>query len=162
MLADYEQSLISLGGGVFSRSLKAIPLALEVAGLLDLDKPQATLRGGDERPEGTLDLLWFGASDLYPALRGKARSRLAIAPNDPIVFTGCGCPRPGDWQGANLARPSASPSKARREGIAQHRRHRPIRPGSTPPTSRSNLKIGRGAPRTASRLSRAPQQPLSR
>jgi len=41
-LAGYDKSLISLGGGVFSRSLKAIPLALEVRALLDLDKPQAT------------------------------------------------------------------------------------------------------------------------
>src|SRR5216683_611984 len=38
---DYDKSLISQGGGVFSRSLKTIPLALEVRALLDLDKPQA-------------------------------------------------------------------------------------------------------------------------
>src|SRR5258708_10644432 len=36
---DYNKSLISQGGGVFSRSLKAIPLALEVRALLDLAKP---------------------------------------------------------------------------------------------------------------------------
>ncbi|MEH2559300.1 NAD-specific glutamate dehydrogenase [Bradyrhizobium algeriense] len=39
---DYNKSLISQGGGVFPRSLKAIPLAPEVRVLLDLDKPQAT------------------------------------------------------------------------------------------------------------------------
>jgi glutamate dehydrogenase len=40
---DYNKSLISQGGGIFSRSLKAIPLAPEVRTLLDLDKAQATL-----------------------------------------------------------------------------------------------------------------------
>src|SRR5262249_55967103 len=58
---DYDKSLISQGGGVFSRLLKAIPLAPEVRSLLDLNKPQAT---PSEVVTAILksraDLLWFG------------------------------------------------------------------------------------------------------
>src|SRR5258707_1627666 len=57
---DYNKSLISQGGGVFSRTLKAIPLALEVRSLLDLDKEQATpFEVMTAILRARADLLWF-------------------------------------------------------------------------------------------------------
>ena len=40
--ADYDRSLISKGGGVFSRALKSVPLTEEVRALLDLDADALT------------------------------------------------------------------------------------------------------------------------
>src|SRR5260370_10976684 len=58
---DYNKSLISQGGGVFSRSLKAIPLAPEVRALLDLDKPQAApFEVMTAILKARVDLLWLG------------------------------------------------------------------------------------------------------
>jgi len=70
---DYDKSLISLGGGVFSRSLKAIPLALEVRALLDLDKPQATpseVVTAILKARGRPALVWRHRH-LYPRCGGK-------------------------------------------------------------------------------------------
>ena len=63
---DYNKSLISQGGGVFSRLLKAIPLAPEVQALLDLDKPQATpFEVMTAILKARVDLLWFGGIGTY-------------------------------------------------------------------------------------------------
>src|SRR5262245_65250964 len=63
---DYNKSLISQGGGVFSRQLKAIPLAPEVRTLLDLDKPQATpFEVMTATLKARADVLWFGGTGTY-------------------------------------------------------------------------------------------------
>ncbi|MFN3423629.1 MAG: NAD-glutamate dehydrogenase domain-containing protein [Novosphingobium meiothermophilum] len=63
---DYDRSLISAGGGVFPRSMKAIPLSPQVQAMLGLDAAEidpdslisAILRA-------KVDLLWFGGIGTY-------------------------------------------------------------------------------------------------
>jgi len=63
---DYDKSLISAGGGVFPRSMKAIPLSVEVQTMLGLDVAEldpdslitAILRS-------QVDLMWFGGIGTY-------------------------------------------------------------------------------------------------
>src|SRR4029077_13246354 len=63
---DYNKLLISQGGGVFSRSLKALPLPPEVRTLLDLEKPQATpFEVMTAILKARADLLWFGGIGTY-------------------------------------------------------------------------------------------------
>jgi glutamate dehydrogenase len=70
---DYDKALISQGGGVFSRSLKAIPLAPEVRTLLDLDKPQATpFEVMTAILKARVDLLWFGGIGTYIRASGES------------------------------------------------------------------------------------------
>src|SRR5258707_7827858 len=85
---DYDKSLISLGGGVFSRSLNAIPLALEVRALLDLDKPQATpSEVVTAILKARVDLLWFGGIGTYIRAAGESDDQVGDRANDPIPFT---------------------------------------------------------------------------
>ncbi|OZA63082.1 MAG: glutamate dehydrogenase, partial [Sphingomonadales bacterium 39-62-4] len=63
---DYDKGLISVGGGVFPRSMKAIPLSAQVQAMLGLDVPEidpdslitAILRA-------QVDLMWFGGIGTY-------------------------------------------------------------------------------------------------
>lgn len=64
--ADYDPTLLSVGGGVFPRNLKAIPLSAEAANMLrlsagEIDPPtliNAILRA-------SVDLFWFGGIGTY-------------------------------------------------------------------------------------------------
>ena len=64
--ADYGESLISAGGGVFDRSLKAIALTPEIKALTGMEEdsvtPQALIRALLQTP---VDLLWFGGIGTY-------------------------------------------------------------------------------------------------
>ncbi|ABD24659.1 glutamate dehydrogenase (NAD) [Novosphingobium aromaticivorans DSM 12444] len=63
---DYDKSLISKGGGVFPRSMKAIPLSPEIQAMLGLDVTEIdpeSLISAILRAE--VDLLWFGGIGTY-------------------------------------------------------------------------------------------------
>ena len=47
--ADYDERLISHGGGVFSRALKSVPLSPEIKAMLDLDTRRADAGRADPR-----------------------------------------------------------------------------------------------------------------
>jgi len=82
---DYDKKLISKGGGVFSRSLKAIPIAKEVAALTGLDKGEVTpaelisalLRAQTE-------LLWFGGIGAYIKARAENHAEVGDKTNDAL------------------------------------------------------------------------------
>ena len=77
---DYDKVLISGGGGVFARSMKAIPLSPEVKAMLGLDADEiepAALISAILRAE--VDLMWFGGIGTYI----KAASENNIDVGDP-------------------------------------------------------------------------------
>ena len=73
--ADYDQSLISKGGGIFSRQSKSIPISTEVKTLTGLKKPKVT---PNELIQALLktnvDLLWFGGIGTFV----KAKANLMM------------------------------------------------------------------------------------
>ncbi|MCT2398997.1 NAD-glutamate dehydrogenase [Novosphingobium mangrovi (ex Huang et al. 2023)] len=81
--ADYDQSLISQGGGVFPRTLKAIPLSPEVRHMLGIDATEidpdslisAILRA-------RLDLLWFGGIGTYIKASSENNATVGDPTND--------------------------------------------------------------------------------
>jgi len=77
---DYDASLISKGGGVFSRKLKTIPLSEEMRALLGTDaaemEPNAIISA---LLTAEIDLLWFGGIGTYI----KAPSENNIDVGDP-------------------------------------------------------------------------------
>ncbi|KRQ97312.1 NAD-glutamate dehydrogenase [Bradyrhizobium valentinum] len=100
---DYNKSLISQGGGVFSRSLKAIPLAPEVRTLLDLDKPQATpFEVMTAILKARVDLLWFGGIGTYVRASTESDDQAGDRANDPIRVTGSDIRARVIGEGANL------------------------------------------------------------
>ncbi|GJM03485.1 MAG: NAD-glutamate dehydrogenase [Rhodomicrobium sp.] len=74
---DYNKKLISKGGGVFSRSLKSIPLSDEMRALL---KVEAKALSPNELLKAVLraeaDLLWFGGIGTY--VRGSSESNADV------------------------------------------------------------------------------------
>lgn len=74
---DFDRSLISEGGGIFSRSLKSIPLSPEVRQLLGIEAENLTpneLIKAILRAEA--DLLWFGGIGTY--LKASGESHLDV------------------------------------------------------------------------------------
>ena len=75
---DYDKGLISKGGGVFSRSVKSIPITPEVKALLDISQDelspyelmQAILKS-------RVELLYFGGIGTY--IKSKSQSHLDVA-----------------------------------------------------------------------------------
>ncbi|WP_277968829.1 NAD-glutamate dehydrogenase [Sphingomonas echinoides] len=78
--ADYDESLISAGGGVFPRTAKVIALTDEVRAALDIAEreiePGALISAILKSP---VDLIWFGGIGTYV----KARAENNIAVGDP-------------------------------------------------------------------------------
>ncbi|WP_408609198.1 NAD-glutamate dehydrogenase [Allopontixanthobacter confluentis] len=74
---DYNSSLISKGGGVFSRSLKKIPLSVQARRVLGIDakemEPEALISAILAAPA---DLLWFGGIGTY--IKASAENNIAV------------------------------------------------------------------------------------
>src|SRR6266481_2485726 len=115
---DYDKSLISQGGGVFSRSLKAIPLALEVRALLDLGKPQVTpSEVMTAILKARVDLLWFGGIGTYIRASGESDDHVGDRANDPIRVVGADVRARVIGEGANLGATQRGRVEAAQKGI---------------------------------------------
>lgn len=102
--ADYDGSLISQGGGVFSRSAKKIVLSPQIKSLTGLD--------GDEVAPTELmhallkspcDLLWFGGIGTYVKAGGEVHGDAGDKANDLIRIDGGDLRCKVVGEGANLA-----------------------------------------------------------
>lgn len=115
---DYDKSLISQGGGVFSRSLKAIPLAPEVRTLLDLDKPQATpFEVMTAILKARVDLLWFGGIGTYIRSSSESDDQAGDRANDPIRIAGADVRARVIGEGANLGVTQRGRIEAAQKGV---------------------------------------------
>lgn len=115
---DYDKSLISQGGGVFSRSLKAIPLAPEVRTLLDLDKPQATpFEVMTAILKARVDLLWFGGIGTYIRSSSESDDQAGDRANDPIRIVGADVRARVIGEGANLGVTQRGRIEAAQKGV---------------------------------------------
>ncbi|MEJ1159791.1 NAD-glutamate dehydrogenase [Prosthecomicrobium sp. N25] len=86
--ADYDPAKLSRGGGVHSRSLKAIELSAEARALLGLAEerptPQAVMRAILKLD---VDLLWFGGIGTYVRAASETDAAVGDRANDPIRVT---------------------------------------------------------------------------
>ncbi len=82
---DYDRSLISAGGGVYSRSAKEIELSPQAQSLLGLSAPGATpqqvMRAILAMPS---DLLWFGGIGTYVRASAESDEAAGDRANDPL------------------------------------------------------------------------------
>jgi glutamate dehydrogenase len=85
---DYDKSLISQGGGVFSRSAKAIPLTPEIRGLTGLEADEVT---PNELIRAILqieaDLLWFGGIGTFVRADSESHADVNDRANDATRVT---------------------------------------------------------------------------
>jgi glutamate dehydrogenase len=100
---DYDPGLISKGGGVYSRSLKAIPLSPEVKRLTGLDGDTATpadlIRALLASP---CDLLWVGGIGTYVKAHGETNADVGDRANDALRVDGAQLKARVVGEGGNL------------------------------------------------------------
>ncbi|WP_417307439.1 NAD-glutamate dehydrogenase [Devosia sp.] len=100
---DYDTSLISEGGGVYSRSLKSVPLsdrAREVLGLgAAAVTPNEVMRA---ILKARVDLLWFGGIGTYIRASSESDAEAGDKANDAIRVTGAEVGARVVGEGANL------------------------------------------------------------
>ncbi|MDT4911624.1 MAG: glutamate dehydrogenase [Pseudonocardiales bacterium] len=85
--ADYDQSLISAGGGVYPRTLKAIPVSQQVAAALGLPIGTAKLTPSDLIHAillAPVDLLWNGGIGTYVKASTESHSDVGDKANDAL------------------------------------------------------------------------------
>lgn len=86
---DYNPKLISQGGGVFRRSLKAVPLSPEVKQLLgiteDFLEPNLVIRA---ILKAEIDLLWNGGIGTYVKASVERNNEVGDRTNDPVRVNG--------------------------------------------------------------------------
>ena len=100
---DYDKSKISAGGGVYSRSLKSIPLSAEVRKLLRAEATEMTptdLIRALLRQD--VDLLWFGGIGTYVRASSETDTDVGDRANDPLRITSRELRAKVVGEGANL------------------------------------------------------------
>ena len=100
---DYDTAKISAGGGVFSRSEKAIALSEQARKALGIEDksvdPEALMQAILKAPA---DLLWFGGIGTYVKASSEANSQVGDPANDAIRVDGSELRVKAIGEGANL------------------------------------------------------------
>ena len=100
---DYDKGLISEGGGVFSRSLKSIPLSPQIQAVLGLETdaapPSEIIRA---ILMAKVDLLWFGGIGTYIKASDEDDAKVGDRANDAIRVTADQVRAKVVGEGANL------------------------------------------------------------
>ncbi len=103
--ADYDATKISPGGGVFSRSLKSIPISPEMAEALGLDDDVTTLTPAELLRAillAPVDLLWNGGIGTYVKAATESHAEAGDKANDAIRVDGGQLRAKAVGEGGNL------------------------------------------------------------
>ncbi|MBV8943085.1 MAG: NAD-glutamate dehydrogenase, partial [Solirubrobacterales bacterium] len=88
--SDYDESLISKGGGVFSRGAKSIPISEEVKEALGIEADELSpLELIRELLRAPVDLLWNGGIGTYVKASEEAQADAGDKTNDAVRVNGC-------------------------------------------------------------------------
>jgi len=117
---DYDQSLLSDGGGVYARTLKAVPVSPQVAQVLGLPEdigsktPQELMRAILRAP---VDLLWNGGIGTYVKSTSESSSDAGDKANDAIRINGADLRVRVVGEGGNLGFTQLGRIEASRAGV---------------------------------------------
>lgn len=101
---DYDPDLISQGGGVYSRSLKDVPLSTPARALLGLsDQPVTPADVIRAILRAEVDLIWFGGIGTYVRATTERDAEVGDRANDAVRVTGNELRALVVGEGANLA-----------------------------------------------------------
>ena len=115
---DYDKSLISAGGGVFSRAAKSIPLAPAVREALGFDKATASpAEVMSAILKAPVDLIWFGGIGTYIRASSETDAQAGDRANDAIRITGADVRAKVIGEGANLGVTQRGRIEAARKGV---------------------------------------------
>ncbi len=114
---DYDQSLISKGGGVFSRSAKSIPLSDEIRALIGTEdeslSPNELIRA---LLKAKVELLWFGGIGTYVKATTEQHYQVGDKANDALRIDAPELGAQVVGEGANLGVTQAARIEFGREG----------------------------------------------
>jgi glutamate dehydrogenase len=158
---DYDATLISKGGGVFSRALKKIPLSNEMKALLDLE-------GNDATPQAVMtailkaraDLLWFGGIGTYVRASAETDAEAGDRANDAIRITGGDLRVKVVGEGANLGMTQSARIEAGKRGVHLNTDAIDNSAGVNSSDVEVNLKIALAIPEADGRLTREKRNTL--
>jgi glutamate dehydrogenase len=101
---DYSHEALSKGGGVYSRSLKTVPLFSEARAMLGLGAAEVSPNDVIAAIlKSDVDLLWFGGIGTYVRSSTETDAEAGDKANDPIRITGKDIRARVVGEGANLA-----------------------------------------------------------
>ena len=154
---DFDRSVISPGGGVFSRAAKEIDLSPQARAALGLAAAKATPQEVmNAILKAPVDLLWFGGIGTYVRASSESDEAAGDRANDAIRAAGSELRCKVVGEGANLGVTQRGRIEAAlAPASASTPMRSTIRQASTPPTSRS-ISRSRSASRCATGVSRAP------
>jgi len=116
--ADYNNELISKGGGIFSRALKSIPLTPEIKTLLGLEADKMTpFELMTAILKAQADLLWFGGIGTYIKSSAQSQAQAGDRANDAIRIDGREVRAKVIGEGANLGATQLGRIEAARAGV---------------------------------------------
>ena len=152
---DYDPSLISAGGGVFSRSAKEIPLSPAVRRMLGLraDKatPQQVVKAILTMP---VDLLWFGGIGTFVRASTESDDAVGDRANDAVRATAAELNCKVIGEGANLGMTQRARIEAALRGIRLNTDAIDNAAGVNTSDLEVNVKIALSAPLRAGALTR--------
>ncbi|MEZ5710446.1 MAG: NAD-glutamate dehydrogenase [Blastomonas sp.] len=150
---DYDKALISQGGAVFPRSLKAIPLTPEIQTMLGLDvaeiEPNALI-SAILRAE--IDLLWFGGIGTYIKASHENNVDVGDPSNDPLRINAEQLRCKAIGEGANLGVTQAARIAFSLNGGRINTDFIDNSAGVDCSDNEVNIKIGLGAAKRAGKL----------
>jgi glutamate dehydrogenase len=101
---DYDRALISLGGGVFERSAKSIPISPEMKRAFDIETDFLTPAELIHRLlAASVELLWFGGIGTYVKAPDESHMEVGDRANDALRIDGDKVRARVIGEGANLA-----------------------------------------------------------
>jgi glutamate dehydrogenase len=126
--ADYDESLISPGGGVFSRAAKSIPLSPEMRAVLEVEEEAMTPHELIRRCCARQWTCSGTAASAPTSRRAPRRTRTpATRPTTTCAWTQKSCAAGSTARAAPRASPSARGSSSTRGRAREHRRDRQLR-----------------------------------
>ncbi|MBV9078773.1 MAG: NAD-glutamate dehydrogenase, partial [Methylobacteriaceae bacterium] len=153
--ADYDASLISAGGGVFSRSLKSIPLSPEIRAAIGIEaeaaSPAEVMSAILRAPVG---LLWFGGIGTYIRASTETDQQVGDRANDPVRITGAEIRAKVVGEGANLGVTQLGRIEAARRGVRLNTDAIDNSAGVNTSDVEVNIKIALATPERDGRLTR--------
>jgi glutamate dehydrogenase len=152
---DYDKSLVSRGGGVFSRASKELRLSPEARALIGLKSekanPQEVINAILKMPA---DLLWFGGIGTYVRASSESDDAVGDRANDAIRVTGAELHCRVIGEGANLGMTQRGRVEAALRGIRLNTDAIDNSAGVNTSDLEVNIKIALAPPMRDGRLSR--------
>ena len=152
---DYDRKLVSSGGGVFSRTLKEIPLSPQAQALLALAADKATPQEVMHAIlKAAVDLLFFGGIGTYVRATAETDDAVGDRANDAIRVTGGELRAKVIGEGANLGMTQRGRVEAALRGVRLNTDAIDNSAGVNTSDIEVNLKIALATPMRDGRLSR--------